>query len=454
MKASACVVQQTKSDWIIAIGDAQPVKLSIANTKPAELAQAVLDYVIRAQSSYGRCHEKIVLCPESRATLFATSPLPPALKSSDRQQLKYHVESLLPVDAEKMAADFVRAAGELRVLAMDSQVWQPIIDAFSALNLHFRWIAPASILALQEFTRTVRDVSPVVVWEEEGVCDLWQFDAAGIERWTHLEDSNIDTSSDRLLAMRLFAAQSPEFQSPEFQSWTAINCSKSTLEQLEQLKSIEIRSIETKSQASFAAAAADRLCQKNVEAWFDLRDGAIAGQDRYRALFGWVRIATASVAALLIAFSSACLWQKSKAERQIAVIEEAHKALYMSHFTGDIPSYIGRRIKIELEKVQGSTGNSQIPLVPSALALLHAALTAVSMDNAIHVQATEITIMDGELRAEIILDNRQDATTLAQRLTAVGFSHEPLQTSLEKGKTKATIRVRMLAKQTNIAEVR
>jgi type II secretory pathway component PulL len=431
MKGTACLIRQTSSSWIVSIGDIPPLVLSVVDTKPAGLAHSVADYLERAKPKYGACGDKIVLCPESRAVLFATSPIPDSLKTKDRQQLKFHAESLLPLDAEEMAADFVLTARDLRVMAIDRNEWQPIIDALAGRNLHFRWIAPAAVLALEEAKRTIGDGARVIIWEEEGACELWQIDAKGVFQWTHLA-SGMD---DRLLAMRLFAAQVPGAR-----SWLAINCSPTTLEQLSQLSSVEIRASELQSQGAYAAAAANRLCKSSWEPWFDLRDGTLAGGDRYRALYGWIQAAAATVAGLLLAVSIACYWRSARDEAEIASIQEANERLYRAAFPDErVPLLVSRSISNAHSRLQGETdGKGEFEVVPSALELLHAALTALSPAEPILVRASSLQITNGELTLSATFQSEKDAGIVAVRLKEVGIDTGPLSTNKEKGKTVAT----------------
>lgn len=435
MTAFACLVRQTSAAWLISIGDAEPMVLS-SDCKPAELAHAVDDYIERNRSKYGSCHPMVVLCPESQTVLFASSPIPASLKTRDRQQLKYHAESLLPIDAEKMAADFVLTAKELRVLAIDVGEWQPIIDAFSARNLHFRWIAPASVLAIEEAKRTLRDLSPVVIWEENGALDLWRLDASGISRWTHIAAN----PSDRLLAIRLFAAQTSDVS-----TWTALHCSESTIAMLNSLGSIAVKPIETESLTVYASRAANRLCRSSFEAWFDLRDGVIAGSDRYRALHGWMKLAVVAVVGFFLVFSAACLWRSFRAERQLASIQGSHEKLFEASFPGvAVPALISMRIKSEHQKIQGSTnGKGEIKPTPSALELLHATLSALAGESR-RFRISKLELKEGELMADIFFDNSQDASAIAERFKEAGIDTGPLDfTRDNNGTIRATFKGRL-----------
>jgi len=434
MKGAACLVRQTASVWVVSIGDMPPLVLDAADTKPAGLAQSVADYVDRAKPKYGRCNDKIVLCPEARATLFATGPIPDALKAKDRQQLKFHAESLLPLDAEEMAAGFVLTAKELRVMAIDRGEWQPIVDAFAARNLRFRWIAPASVLALEEAKKSIGSNARVVIWEEDGACELWQLDEAGIVHWSHLANE----VGDRLLAMRLFAAQATGVR-----TWTAVNCSATTLQQMSELGGIDVRSIEVKSQSAFAALAAERLCKSPFEAWFDLRDGSIAGGDRYRALFGWMRTAAAAVAVLMLATSAACLWKSMQAESQIASIQEANERLFRAALPNEKNlTLISKSIANAHRKILGETnGKGELEPIPSALEVLHATLTALFTGEKIEARATLIAIANGKLDLDVSFNSVKDAAVIAKRLKEVGIdTGQPTIRTDGKGRTSVTFK--------------
>ena len=433
MKAFACLVRQTPNAWSISIGEARPKVLNSTGLSPSELAQAVNDYLDQNKSTHGRCHNNIVMCPQPSEVLFATSSIPSVLKARDRQQLKYHAESLLPIDAERMAADFVVTAKDLRVMAIDNEEWQPIIDAFAARDLHFRAIAPAGVLAIEEAKRTLGGSASVIVWEDDGACDLWRLDSSGVERWTHLADS----PNDRLLALRLFAAQTSDVE-----NWTAINCQPQTLADLRQISSIEVQAMELESQSTYAARAAVRLSQSTFEAWFDLRDGAIAGDDRYRNLFGWMRASAITAAGFLLILCGACLWKSFQTERQIAVIQDAHEKLYEAIFPGkDVPALISKMIESEQKKLKGTTNeNGENKIAPSALEVLHATLAVLQGAEGTPVQATRLEIENGVLNAELLFENRQDASLISDRFKSVGVDRGAAGGNLERGKIRSSFR--------------
>ncbi len=273
------------------------------------------------------------------------------------------------------------------------------------------------------FARAVKKES-IVLWEEGEECDLWRLDRSGIARWHHLSKA----AKDRRLAMRLFATQTTDVN-----RWIAINCSPTTLEQLEQVPGIDVQPIETKSQSDYLNEAATRLIRSSDEAWFDLRDGSIAGQDRYRALSGWAQIAAGTIAACMLLTFGLSLWKSSQANRQLDEIEELQSQLYHAAIPGDtVPRLITASLQAAHSKLLNETdGNGELDAPPSALQVLHAFLAAIrtvdpNSGQPIRVETGKLTIASGKLEnVELLFESEQDAKQVHQRLDAVGFEMGP-----------------------------
>jgi hypothetical protein len=155
------------------------------STTPEDLALSVLDFLQR-EKKLSAAKDNIIFCPDPRSVLFAMGPRAVDAKQTDHVQLKYAAETFLPLDAERMAADFIPVGDTLRVVAIDQNEILPFVEAFHEQGMHFRWIAPAPILAIEEAAKAFGLVDGLILWDEENHCDLWRLDRHGPSLWHHV----------------------------------------------------------------------------------------------------------------------------------------------------------------------------------------------------------------------------------------------------------------------------
>lgn len=412
MKPSACLIRRTALSYIVTYSTASPLVLEIESTSPEELAVAVLDLLESRKSLTGDGRSRIVYCPDPRSTLFAGGELGDLSKKSDRQQLKYLAESLLPLDAEQMAADFIIRDKEVRVVAIDHASIVPIVDAFHRHGLHFRWIAPGPLLALQQATMELGLGEEVIVWDEPDHCDVWLIDGSGPQRWNHIAGD----PSTRAVWLKLFTTQVPESY-----SWLVMNSTSDTREILESLSEVNPRLVQTDAQSVWLAKAADRLSQGTESAWFDLRDGPVAGGDRWRTLYGWMALAATAALAMFCALPLACWWKSQRLASRLEAIEEAERRLFLKSFPGQLmPPDVSGFITQKLIEARGAReGGGEFEPTISALHVLHVALTALVEEKEFVIDRFEIE--SGELNTEIRLPSFEDIPPLTTRMQSLGL---------------------------------
>ncbi|MFN9912298.1 MAG: hypothetical protein ACK53L_06925, partial [Pirellulaceae bacterium] len=244
-----------------------------------------------------------------------------------------------------------------------------------------------------------------VLWEATDHWDLWHFTADGPQRWHHLEGD----WAHRRLSLRAFAAQTGE------RRWRLCNASPETVALIQSLQGDALEEVTTDSQAVWCERAANRLCRSSDTPWFDLRDGEVAGADRYRSLRGWM--AAAVVAGLTV---MACLplawWWKSRAlADQVSTVESAERALFERGFPGvPVPEGVSDAIArkyLEAKGARNSGGEVAQPI--SALPPLHAAL--IAMAGLPGLRVTSLAINNGEFQAEVGLSSFEEATALTNK---------------------------------------
>jgi hypothetical protein len=179
----------------------------------------------------------------------------------------------------------------------------------------------------------------------------------------------------------------------------------------------------TDSQAEWLTKAANRLCKGTNTAWFDLRDGVIAGEDRYRALHGWMAMAALSVFFLLAALPFACWWKSQSLSRSIAAMEQAENDIFTGYFENQtIPDDItvSGFIAQKHREAKGSRNTSgEVENTISALEVMHVALNAVKQQSDFMIN--RITIINGKLDLEINLKDLSAVSELTNRLQNQGL---------------------------------
>jgi hypothetical protein len=420
MKPCACVVRQSGSSYSVSLGSGTGFELGSDATSPDDLALAVLDFLQR-EKKLATAKDNIIFCPDPQSVLFATGARAIDAKPSDHAQLKYEAETFLPLDAERMTADFIQVEGTLRVLAVDQEELLPFVEAFHQQGMHFRWIAPAPILAIEEAAKAFGIVDGLILWDEENHCDLWRLDRHGPTLWHHV----VGDPKHRQIAIRLFAVQAEASD-----AWTLFNANTETLQLVKSIVARDVQATKTESQAEWLDQAAHRLSKGTNTAWFDLRDGIVAGADRYRSLHGWMTLAALSVFLLLAAFPLACWWKKQVMSRSIAAIEQAENELFTGYFKNQplpdhilVADFIARK-HLEAKGSRNSAG--EVENTVSALEVLHIALNAIKPQSQFVID--RLAIKNGLLEMDVNLKDLQAVSDLTNRLQSLGIDVQPPNT--------------------------
>lgn len=413
MKPCACVVRQNNNHFSVALGAGQAIEIGAASADPDDVALAVLDFLQR-ENKLAAAKDNIIFCPDSQMVLFAKGDCSLVSKKTDHTQLKFAAETFLPLDAERMAADFIQHDGVLRVLAIDHDQILPFVEAFHQQRMHFRWISPAPLLAIEEASKAYSCNDQVILWEEEDHCDMWRLDRYGPTHWHHV----VGGPKQREAAIRLFAAGTDSSD-----SWTLFNAKPETTQLIQAIVTSNVNEKKTDTQAEWLTKAANRLCKGTNTAWFDLRDGVIAGEDRYRALHGWMAMAALSVLLLLAALPFACWWKSQSLNRSIAAMEQAENDLFTGYFKNQpIPEHITVSDFIaqkHLEAKGSRNTGGEVENTISALEVMHVALNAVKQQSEFMIN--RITIINGKLDLEINLKDLSAVSELTNRLQNLGL---------------------------------
>jgi hypothetical protein len=431
MKPCACVVWQNNNHFSVSLGDEKAIDIGPASTDPDDVALAVLDFLQR-ENKLAAAKDNIIFCPDSQLVLFAKGECSLVSKKPDHSQLKFAAETFLPLDAEHMAADFINHDGALRVLAIDHDDILPFVEAFHQQRMHFRWILPAPLLAIEEASKAYDCNDQVILWEEEEHCDLWRLDQHGPTHWHHI----VGGPKQREAAIRLFAARTDSSD-----SWTLFNSKPETTQLVQAIVTSNVNARTTDSQAEWLTKAANRLCKGTNTAWFDLRDGVIAGEDRYRALHGLMAMAALSVFFLLAALPFACWWKSQSVSRSIAAMEQAESDLFTGYFKNQtIPDdiTISDFIAQKHHEAKGSRNMSGgVENTISALEVMHVALNAVKQQSDFTINS--ITIDKGKLDLDINLKDLSAVSELTNRLQNLGLDVKQPNSDAGPNNTRSAI---------------
>jgi hypothetical protein len=429
MARQTCLIRQEHGWFKISIGPMFTAEFSEAATTPKQLAMAILELMQEARRTVSVSREAVVYCPDPRATLFAQGTLQGKAAAGDLQRLKFAAETVLPLDAERMAASFRLQGSQFQVCAIDHQAIVPWLSALSDHGLHFRVIAPASLLACEEWFHQQGAFLGNVLWEATDHWDLWHFTADGPQRWHHLEGD----WAHRRLSLRAFAAQTGE------QRWRLCNASPETIALLQAFQGVTLEEVTTDSQAVWCERAVHRLCRSSETPWFDLRDGEVAGADRYRSLRGWVVAAVLAGLSVMACLPLAWWWKSQAVADQLVAVESAERVLFEGGFPGvPVPEAVSEAIARKYLEAKGArSSGGEVAQSVSALPSLHAAL--IAMAGLPGLRVTSLAINNGEFQAEVGLSSFEEATALTNKLQAAGFVIDPpSMNQREDGSVSAT----------------
>lgn len=434
-----CLVVERIDDWFIKVGDETEVVAQSVTTE--ELVTCVQLMIKLAGLSSPKC----ILAPASQSCFFTTLPTGDDLDPRDRDALMYELEDHLPLDAESMVADFVTvpdiaaswltkspapAGGEsesnsrftfVSGVAIETERWQAIAEAFESKGIQVRCVIPAASLATRSLCQSRRftDVVELVLCENNRA-DFIIVGSDTILSWKHFH-----LTAETIRRHRLLDPLTAETS-------VVVGADQETLQLIAGRTAAEQNDepLETHWERG-----AELSLSKQSGRWFDLRRDQLAPADPLRPIASQLRWLAIAVAACLFAMILGGWWRMHRIEQEIDQLRTKQQTEFQATFPGvRVPAALMRRVKSEHARVMGSRGAStQVELPRSAVAVMQDLLAGLPSD--IRFRVTNISVLNGRVDLDLQVRSPVDAGAFATSLSEAGFQVEPPVTTQKDSKT-------------------
>ena len=419
-------------------GSRPPVAVDVSAETGEESAEAIIGAIAAAGGRRGSA----VIAPQT--ALFATFPTAELGDARSREARTFALERSLPLDAERIVADFVDVDETTTAVAIDADRYGPLVDALETRGVRTQAIVPAALLLvdarlrLADARRSLKDVpSPRAV---VSLSDPFASDVDALDGRSDIEVDLFTFDGGRLLDWQRrplgAAAASLRLDRPEavvlLKPSDADRALNAALDAATQTDRPRVSLPIDDPQALIRRAAGDVLSGR-VSPRFDLRRDALAAGDPLRRLAPSLAM-VAAAATLLVLAAAAGSWRQAEGLR--AATEELRaerQTAYESVFgTGEVPRTASRRLAARhRDAVRRASEESDAPSDPSAIEVLDAVLRTLPQD--VRVRVDEVAIDGGAVSLAVAVNAHEDAGRVARLLDDGPFAFERPSTSRTAG---------------------
>lgn len=327
----------------------------------------------------------------------------------------YRLEEQLPVDAEALAAAFVRHNGSALGLAIVVDSIQPLLAQLEAQGITIELLAPRTWLALQAIQAEHAQNPPsAALLAADDHVELWILSEAGptVGDWLDGDGPQCARSlgAAELLGwangqsqLAVDGALLPETQAAARENWpgTIVPLENTDLNQLA------------------SQTAADHLAGRSA-AWVNLRQGRLTPAHRLRQLQRPLRIAAGLLLAILVASSAGLLWRAHDYDQAALAAQQDLEQTYAALHRGQpVPPSVKQRLLSEWRVASGLKGVSrELPRQVSALDSLYEILRPLPAQMRLRI--LEVRVDGDSIYLEGQARSHADAEALAAALRKAG----------------------------------
>lgn len=428
--SGGCLIAKSSFGWSVTAGT------QTQRVGPDALVEQVVETLLGMLATDKAVAPRCVLALPAEECFFAAFTAPASLQIKDPTAVAYHLERILPLDAESMVADHrVDRDGE-RVVAVATSVerHRGLVDALEHAGIELVAIVPATVLV----ARAVRDwrssSEPFLAFlfeppdiiasashaldenasEENTVgCDQVVVDANGLTHWKHCADANelsrhYDLTSDPNDAVEplvVVGRDRLDFSVPVALHWCPL------------------------SYPQLLSQGASTVLSGRWGRWPNLRRGGLAARDPLLAVatpLRWLTLAALASAVLVIIASQ---WRTGRIIEASQRVQAQQREAFRDAFPGRrVPVLLMRTVREEYQQVLGARGSGDsVPLPQPAtgvLAGLFAGLEAADRKGA-RFRVLNIDVKDGECSLALRSGDVVQIGVVAKSLEQSGFVVEP-----------------------------
>lgn len=338
--------------------------------------------------------------------------------------LTYRLEEQLPLEAERITADFLPAtAGAGLGVAVETARTKVIVDRLTALGVEVTAICPIVLLTLWQALEGRDDPADYALVAGEDRVDIFRLAGPCPAVWLTASSAPADLVD--LLHAELLANPSAEGRPKALLVGKLTDKAETTVRTDVRL---EIESLGDQPPIKLATRAAGQLLAGQHAGWVDLRRDAMALPNPWGRLSGLVRCAVILGLAALAAMGAALYWQALAYDRLAGDLDNQQVTQFHRVFPNcRRPPNVTSRLRSELALLSGVSGTGYaLPTRASALDTLRRITD--NLPPAIRLRITDIQLDPAGFVLEGQTRSHSDAELIARTLKQGNFEVDPPRT--------------------------
>jgi len=346
--------------------------------------------------------------------------LPRRPRRSRRTAMLYRLEDHLPLDAERLTADFLPPVGGRSLgLAVETEHVQAILDSLAAAGVETACVCATALLAAWSAARDVPDDCRYLVTADDRRADLlYLADGRPVAWYTAPSGGTLLVQSLRADLLSAGADDEENGSLPHLA--VAGRLGDEMAAQL--AREVRVRTTSADAPPVFdlaAQAAAIRLTGRPA-GWVDFRRDALAAGSLLERLGAPLKVAALLALVLLATVAALCSWRATRYDAQAARYERLQADLYQELFpSGEVPLGIRSRLESQRSRLAALRGEgNETPGEVSALESLRA--VAAGLPAKVRLRVTELHLAPSSVRIEGQARSHGDAEAVARSLRAGG----------------------------------
>lgn len=334
-----------------------------------------------------------------------------------RQAIAFHLESILPLDAEAIELDFLQPKETIVCLAVDVAAVMPWIDALENEGVEIRHIVSELMVVAQSLagdhtfaddsTWVLRNTIDGQAWADcvrihDGMAVAWSRlpdDADEIHRELQIQSMTQDSQASIIEAVA-------HDQSPILQS----------------IGETHVINFDWDQQLATATSV---VLSGHAKQFFDLRRGRLASHDPIRSIRSDLNRFFVAAMVGIVLICGAFWWKAFQYDRMNSQADQLMRNAYQQAIPGQrVPAALVRRIKSEHQRALGlRSGLSKVRVPIDVLDVLSALNQGLPKD--IDVSIENLRINDGEFLLDLRIDSYQQGAQWVETIQATGFEVSP-----------------------------
>ena len=338
--------------------------------------------------------------------------------------LTYRLEEQLPLEAERLTADFLPAvAGAALGVAIETAGAKAIVDRLMELGVEVTSICPTALLTLWQALIGQDAQADYALVADEGRVDIFRMAGRCPSAW--LETSADPADLVDCLHAELLASPG-EVRQPKAMLIGQLASEAESAVRAD--AGLEITSLGDQPPIELAARAAGQLLSGQQAGWVDLRREALAVPNPWGRLAGLVRCAVILGLAALAATVGSLYWRSLAYDDLARNLEDQQAAQFQRVFPNlRKPPNIHSRLRSELALLSGVSGTGyEMPAQASALDTLRRITD--NLPPAIRLRLTDIQLDPGGIVLEGQTRSHSDAELISRTLKQGNFEVDPPRT--------------------------